>query len=249
MGTGNVATQLSLAMYAKGLQIVQIYGRHPELAGELSERVGSEPVSSPELITSEADLYILAVSDRAIAEVAAQLPFRCSWLLHTAGSVPVSVLQGFADHAGVLYPFQTLSKNRILDFEEVPLFVEALNPEDLPVLRDFAGILSAQVFEMSSEQRPVLHMAAVFACNFVNHFYALGAALLEKEKIPFSVLTPLMEETFRKASESGNPLQMQTGPAVRKDREVIEEHIRRLREHPEWQKLYIFVTESIMNMH
>ena len=249
LGSGNVATQLAHALYQKGIKILQIYSRTLASAQKLAAGVGAEAVNSLSLLDPSGDLYLMAVTDTAIPEIACQLPFRCPWLVHTAGSVSIRELNGMADHTGVLYPFQTISKYRIPDFGQVPFFVEVADPADMKNLIDFAGILSAHVYEMNSEKRLRLHLAGVFVSNFVNHFYAIGASLLEKEGLPFSVMVPLMEETFRKASESGNPALVQTGPASRGDRAVIENQILQLKDYPDWQKLYIFVTESILKEH
>jgi predicted short-subunit dehydrogenase-like oxidoreductase (DUF2520 family) len=164
-------------------------------------------------LPQHADIYIIAVKDSALQEVIEHLanrlqtstaPFRegmgvgCAPLLvHTAGSMPLSVFDGYACRAGVLYPMQTFSMDREVDFHEIPLFIEG----DDPRIRAVAESLSAHVYELSTADRKYLHLAAVFACNFANHCYTLAADVLAKKGLPFDVMLPLVDETARKVHE------------------------------------------------
>ena len=124
-----------------------------------------------------------------------------SLFVHTAGSVPMSVWQGYANHYGVFYPMQTFSKKREVDFKEIPFFIESSEPKYVELLKEIAATMSQRVYEADSEQRKSLHLAAVFTCNFTNHMYALAADLLEKYQLPFEVMLPLIDETARKVHE------------------------------------------------
>ena len=145
---------------------------------------------------------------------------------------------------GVLYPLQTFSKQRKVSFDEIPFFVEANQREDVDLLKSIASALSDQIYEVTPEQRKSLHLAAVFACNFTNHMYALAAGLLEKYGLPFDVLLPLIDETAGKVHEL-SPLIAQTGPAVRYDRNVINNHLNMLADEPAIQEIYRIVSENI----
>ncbi len=164
--------------------------------------------------------------------------------VHTAGSIPMNIWQGHVARYGVLYPMQTFSKQREVDFGQIPCFVESNSEEDVQLLKDIASALSEKVYEASSEQRKSLHLAAVFTCNFTNHMYVLAAELLKKYGLPFEAMLPLIDETARKVHEL-EPLAAQTGPAVRYDENVIDEHLRMLADEPQMLELYREISENI----
>ena len=142
---------------------------------------------------------------------------------------------------------QTFSKQREVDFGQIPFFVEGNSEEDMQLLKDIASALSEKVYEANSEQRKSLHLAAVFTCNFTNHMYALAAELLKKYELPFEAMLPLIDETARKVHEL-EPFVAQTGPAVRYDKNVINEHLRMLADEPQMQELYREISENIHRM-
>ena len=160
----------------------------------------------------------------------------------------MSVWEGHAERYGVFYPMQTFSKQREVNFQEVPFFVEAKRPEDVEFLKAVAATLSEKVYEASSEQRKSLHLAAVFICNFTNHMYALAADLLEKYNLPFDVMLPLIDETARKVHELA-PRDAQTGPAVRYDENVMNNHLAMLVDSPALQEIYKLMSKSIHEHH
>lgn len=170
-------------------------------------------------LPQDADVYIIAVKDSALQEVISKVTKgrEGQLFLHTAGSMPLSVFEGYADNAGVLYPMQTFSMDREVDFREIPLFIEGADPR----IRAVAESLSAHVYELSTADRKYLHLAAVFACNFANHCYTLAADVLQKKGLPFDVMLPLVDETARKVHEL-HPTEAQTGPAVRGDQNVMQ---------------------------
>jgi len=144
---------------------------------------------------------------------------------------------------------QTFSKQRIVDFSNIPLFIEAAEEDDLKTLHQLANTITEAVYEMSSEDRKYLHVAAVFCCNFANHCSALSAKILEKHNIPFSVMLPLINETTRK-SHTISPQQAQTGPAVRHDMNVMNRHVSILQEEGEERmaEIYQMMSESIQDI-
>ena len=167
--------------------------------------------------------------------------------VHTAGSMPMAVWQGLALRHGVFYPMQTFSKGRSVDFDSVSFFVEANNQIDTETLKSLAKTLSPKVYEATSEQRMYLHMAAVFACNFTNHMYALSAHMLKKHGLPFESMLPLIDETARKVHEL-QPLEAQTGPAVRRDVNVMNKHLEMLVEEPKIRNIYKIISDNIQDL-
>ena len=247
IGAGNLATQLAIAMFESGICIQQVYSRTLESAKELAQKVNADFINELSKLAVTADLYIIAVKDSAIQEVLENISEEEDRLIvHTAGSVPMSILRGFSHNIGFFYPLQTFSKFRKVDFSNIPICIEANHPSNLLKLERLAEKLSSSVYQVNSEERKTLHVAAVFVNNFVNHFFTIGAEILHDIKLDFDLLKPLIHETANKI-DSLHPLEAQTGPARRNDQTVINAHLKLLHNNPELQKIYSFVTESILN--
>ena len=246
IGAGNLATNLAKALYYKGFRIVQVYSRTEESARALAEKVEADYTTDLQEISKDAKLYIVSLKDAAFVELLPQITEgkQKSLLVHTAGSV----WEGHVERYGVFYPMQTFSKQREVDFQEVPFFIEAKRAEDTELLKAIASTLSEKVYEADSEQRKSLHLAAVFICNFTNHMYALAADLLEKYNLPFEVMLPLIDETARKVHELA-PRDAQTGPAVRYDENVMSNHLAMLVDSPALQEIYKLMSKSIHEHH
>ncbi|HOI48680.1 MAG TPA: F420-dependent NADP oxidoreductase [Prolixibacteraceae bacterium] len=248
IGAGNLATHLAMALTAAGNQVVQVYSQTAASASALAEKTGAGWTTSPAAIVRDAQIYFLAVKDSAMLPVLRESGLSGQLLVHCAGSVPMTVLHGFSDQVGVLYPLQTFSKNREVNFRTIPVFIEAATPDVETILRGVASQLSETVVNASSEQRQALHLAAVFACNFVNHFYAVAEELCAANHLSFDYLKPLIRETARKI-ETISPFEAQTGPAVRFDRNVMDTHLAALGKFPGFQNLYETVSQSIFDLH
>lgn len=238
VGSGNVAEAFALAIAdCWGVELCQIVARNKERAAEIAVKAGCRWSDDFDEVEA-ADLYIIAVSDRAVESVAEKLHrAEESVVVHTAGSVAVEVLGD--ENCGVLYPFQTFTKGRRVDFTEVPLFVEGCDEHSAQLIEEFANLLSRRVYRADSACRREIHLVGVFACNFVNALYAMAAdRLAESEGLPFDVLRPLILETAAKAVDAEHPRHVQTGPAVRGDKAVAERHVAMLNSDPEKQRLY-----------
>lgn len=248
IGAGNLATQLALALVEKGMLVTQVFSRKTESAKELAEKINAEFTTDLSLLKKDADLYIIAVRDSAIPEVLENLNLDENKLIvHTAGSVPMNILEGFSANYGVFYPLQTFSKSRKVDFSNVPICIEANHPANLLKLEKLGTQLSGSVNQINSEERKTLHLAAVFTNNFVNHLYTIGADILHDKKLDFDLLKPLIAETAAKVQEL-EPIEAQTGPAKRYDKSIIDAQLNMLENRPEYRKIYSFVTESIFQL-
>jgi len=246
IGAGNLAVNLAKSLYKNGFKIIQVYSRTEESAASLAKIVDSEWVTDLKDLTLDAVLYIVSLTDSAFAELLPEIVAGKGGALfiHTAGSIPMNIWEGKTSRYGVLYPMQTFSKQREVDFKDIPIFVEAADREDVELLRTIASMLSDSVFEADSEQRKNLHLAAVFACNFANHMYVLTADILKKYDLPFNVMLPLIDETARKVHELP-PLKAQTGPAIRYDENVILIHTEMLSNEPAVKDIYRILSENI----
>ena len=245
IGAGNLATHLGKALHAAGHDMVQVFSRTMQSAETLASLLDAEPLTNMAQVRDDADVYIFSVKDSALEQLVSQL---CGGekkvFLHTAGSMPMSVFRGKALHYGVLYPMQTFSKQREVDFSIIPCFIEANDEFALKQIESLAGQISHRVYQLSSEDRKYLHLSAVFACNFANHCYAASQELLQQHGIPFDVMLPLIDETAAKV-HGMTPKEAQTGPAVRYDENVIGKQIQLLENQPYFQKIYDCMSKSI----
>ena len=245
IGAGNVAHHLIRQIERHSdLSLVEVYARTPERIRKLFPSVVF--TNNIEGL-KEADLYVIAVSDDAIATISAQLPFLNRLVVHTSGTQSLSVLSDKNKRA-VWYPLQTFSKEKEIDFKEMPICIEATNEEDYKTVERFTQLLFCKSYRMTSGQRKALHVAAVFSSNFVNHLYALGEQVCIENQIPFEVLQPLIQETANKINTL-SPTAAQTGPASRKDSTTTESHTEFLKEDPRLQNLYKLLTASIQESH
>lgn len=245
IGAGNLATHLGKALHAAGHDMIQVFSRTMQSTEALASLLDAEPLTDISQVRDDADVYIFSVKDSALEQLISQL---CGGekkvFLHTAGSMPMSVFRGKALHYGVLYPMQTFSKQREVDFSIIPCFIEANDEFALKQIEGLAGQISHRVYQLSSEDRKYLHLSAVFACNFANHCYAASQELLQQHGIPFDVMLPLIDETAAKV-HGMTPKEAQTGPAVRYDENVIGKQIQLLENQPYFQKIYDCMSKSI----
>jgi len=242
LGTGNVATHLFTAINkTRNFKIIQVYNHSPESL----ESFRNVPVTTRFQDILKAHLYLICVKDDQILEVSKNLVSNSALVVHTAGGKAVEILDTH-ERTGVFYPLQTFSKKRKMEFEDIPICLEALNENDYQILEDLARELKGKVYRIDSAQRRSLHVAAVFVSNFVNYLYTEGEQICREHQIPFEILLPLIKETAHKSSLM-SPYQAQTGPALRNDREVIEGHLDQLT--PQQKEIYTLLTHSIQNLH
>ena len=247
LGAGNVATHMSIALKKAGFSIKCVYSKTINAARNLALKVDSHYTNDIIHIPSEADLYIVAVKDEVVEQIIDAIKLEFEIIVHTAGSISMDVFKDKFENCGVFYPLQTFSKDRELDFSNIPICIESNNEILESKLLNLAKCLSNSVHVIDSEKRKKLHLAAVFACNFANHMYSMATEILSQPDIPFDLLKPLIAETAQKAIDS-DPLKAQTGPAVRNDQNVIKKHLKMLKDNPEFEKIYRFVSDSIFKL-
>lgn len=248
IGAGNVATHLVNHLHIAGFSILQVFSRTENAAQSLADMVNAGWTTNVAELVPTADIYILALKDSAIVPFLENAQLQGKFLIHCSGSLSIDVLKEFSHHAGVFYPLQTFSKARNIDFKEVPVFLESTSLFMKERLDELARKLTSKIYFANSRQRLILHIAAVFSCNFVNHFYTIAEQILDENNFGFEILRPLMEETLDKI-KTLKPFDAQTGPAVRNDSNIIDKHIKILADHPEIQKIYSMVSEHIYKLH
>lgn len=256
IGSGNLATQLGLALHKEGYLISQVYSRSQKNASILSKKLKAEAISNIKKLSTDSTIYIIAIKDDAIESVAKQLKLKDKIVVHTSGSVSMDVLKKSSKNYGVFYPLQTFSKEKQsrpngrgqsfgrANFKTIPICIEASNSSTSTTLQYFAKSISGNVQKVNSEQRKKIHLAAVFACNFSNHMYAIAEQLLAKDKLSLDLLKPLIEETANKIKEN-KPSRVQTGPASRNDKKTMDAHLKLLSKEKNLQKIYELISKSI----
>jgi len=244
IGAGNVASHLAKALYAAQLQIVQVWSFHHENAVTLADQVDARAIKNLTDLDFQADVCLIAVKDDAIGGIANELAGFKGLIAHTSGAVNLNVFAAGFENYGVFYPLQTFSKSKKVSFSNIPICLEANSDVALQLLKNIGHKLSNTVTAVDSEKRKVLHLAAVFACNFTNHLYALAEEILAANAIDFDMIRPLISETASKVQEA-LPLEVQTGPAIRNDEVTLSKHIELLQKQPQLLEIYKTLSESI----
>jgi predicted short-subunit dehydrogenase-like oxidoreductase (DUF2520 family) len=242
IGSGNVAQHLIQAFAkSKEIEVSQVFSRQKETIVPLLD---SNKITANYNELIKADLYIIAVSDDAIANVSSQLPFKNRLVVHTSGSIPLDSLDS-KNRKGIFYPLQTFTKGKAIDFSQIPICLESENDSDYQLLEKVAKTISNNSFKSNEKQRKALHISAVFVNNFVNEMYRIGNEICEENKIPFELLKPLILETVNKIMTL-SPAAAQTGPAKRNDTQTIEAHLDFL-SNENHATIYKILTQSIQN--
>lgn len=240
IGSGRVANKLALYL-SQTTNILSIHSLEADRLRNLAQIINAKAVSDIHELDSEAELTIIAVSDDQIQAVAEQLD-KTKAVIHTSGSIGIEVFEGF-DKAGILYPLQTFSVDRVIDISRIPFLIEATNADFMEDLKAFTSSkLSSNIYEVDSEKRSKIHVAAVFANNFTNYLWSISEEVLKKEGIELDILEPLLTESIQKAIVEGT-MPSQTGPAIRGDEKVIEKHLNYLEGKP--KEVYELLTNAI----
>lgn len=242
IGSGNLAHHL-IEAFTKSptVEVIQVFARQKK---SVITQFNSKKIIDNFDNLAAADLYIIAVADDAIAKVSSQIPFENRLVVHTSGTVSMNSLDS-KNRKGIFYPLQTFSKNKAVDFSQIPFCLESENETDFELLKNVGEAVSNSVFEMNSQQRKALHVSAVFVNNFVNHLYQMGQEICNENNVPFEILKPLILETANKVMTL-SPIEAQTGPAKRNDTKTIEAHLAILTNENQ-ATIYKILTQSIQN--
>jgi predicted short-subunit dehydrogenase-like oxidoreductase (DUF2520 family) len=245
IGSGNVATVLGRLIKAKGHKILQVISRNIDHAKILADELECDFSNYEGVTNPAADMYIVSINDSTLYDLSKTFSLENKLIVHTAGSVPIDVLQNISTNYGVMYPLQTLRKE-IECINPIPFLVNANNPSSKKIIIDFVATFSSHVKMVEDDEKLKLHLAAVLVNNFTNHLYAMAADFCEKEKVDFDLLKPLIKETTERML-THSPKEMQTGPALRNDVYTLDKHLKLLATHPKLKYVYLKMSEAIMN--
>ncbi|CAN5201486.1 DUF2520 domain-containing protein [soil metagenome] len=249
IGSGNLAWHLAPALDNVGFSVREIYSPNRKHAEALADRTyQAEVKQSMDFCESSSRIFIIAASDDAINEIAEEIILpEDSFLIHTSGSQPLSVLRSSgSDNIGSFYPLQTFTKNKKADFKTIPIFIEGSNQTTEKTMTLMAKALGCSIKKISSEDRKALHVAAVFASNFTNHMLMLSKEILHQNSLSFDLLKPLITETINKSLTIG-PEKTQTGPAFRSDLEILDSHMEFLKDDRKTAEIYQLISQSIID--
>lgn len=251
LGTGNVAWHLARTLENKGHVISHIYDREIDKAEKFAlDYFNATTSDSLDLTDINAALFIMAIADDSIEEVAQELKLPVeATLVHTSGTIPLNSL-GYAQthNIGVFYPLQTFSKGKDLDFADIPICLEGESDETIELLRGIANSISNSVHLLNSNQRKAIHLSAVFACNFTNHMFSISKGIMESNSLEFDLLKPLIVETLNKSFDIG-PENAQTGPAKRGDMETLDKQFDSLSNDPQVADIYKLISQNIIDFY
>jgi predicted short-subunit dehydrogenase-like oxidoreductase (DUF2520 family) len=245
IGAGKVATQLARSFIDSGLNVTWVWSHTNKSASLFSTISGCEIIEKITDPLPAVDLVIISIKDDAVADIAGLLAPDSYSVVHTSGSLDINVLKNISPDTGVFYPLQTFSEGRNVSLKDVPICIEATGDQLKEKLCNLAECIGSKVVITGSEQRLCLHIAAVFACNFTNYLYGLSEKVLKKSGFDLSLLYPLILETTAKVLKNYPDL-VQTGPAVRGDKRIIENHIAWLKGMPELKEVYELLSNQLM---
>lgn len=250
IGSGNVAWHITKALKNIDCKINQVYSKNRDNALRLALRLNCDYTDSLSDLNTDSDLYLIMINDDAIIETVSKMPLlnNRQIVAHTSGSVPSTILSKKYEHYGSFYPLQTFLRNQDVDVSEVPFLVYGNTPESLRFLRMTATKLSSNVSEVNDYERLHYHLSAVFINNFTNHIACIADQLLDKCNLDSSILSPLIETTFKKIIQ-GNTCANQTGPAIRNDRKLIKKHLQLLKDDDTWKNVYKSISDSIKDQY
>lgn len=246
IGSGNVATKLAISLFEEGISIKEIYSPTIANAQKLALVVDATPIESINKLSTNIDIIIISISDNALKEIELPEFDENTIICHTSGSVNIDILNKYTNY-GVFYPLQTFSKKVDIDISEVPFCIEANTESNINTLTLLAEQISDNVSIVTSLEREKMHLAAVFINNFTNAMYSIAEDLMQESGLDFDYLKPLIKETAKKAINH-SPIEIQTGPAVRNDKNIIKKHIQDLDNNEDYAALYKQVSDLIYKL-
>ena len=245
IGTGNVALQLSKLFLKNKFKIDGVYGRSNFSDSRIDNNLFIDKISK---ISKNSDLYLVAVSDDSYMDLLKNIPLKNKLIVHTSGSLVSEMLNSFSNRWGCIYPLQTIKKNQLVEWNNIPFFVEASNVNDLKLLTNFCIANNLQYSVKNSSQRNQIHIAAVATNNFIYFLLSTIKEYCDKNEINFKTLKPLMDKSLNNILNFPAH-QLQTGPAIRKDLKLIERHLESLKTEEDFKDIYQLFSEKILKKH
>jgi predicted short-subunit dehydrogenase-like oxidoreductase (DUF2520 family) len=243
IGSGKVAASLSDSLKRK-YEILQVYSKTIANARKLGVKIGCGYTNDLKKVSTNADLYIVAVKDDVIEDVCKKLRLPGKIVVHTSGSTGISVLKKVSDKCGVIWPMYSFAGKTNLA-PGTPFCIEASDKKTENQLTGLVKELKGKPYYIDSEKWAKIHMTAVFVNNFPNHLFTIAETLCKEAGIPFNLFFPLAKETFENITRQ-SPALSQTGPASRNEKKILKKHLEILKPNPMYADIYKVVTKSII---
>lgn len=195
------------------IESVNLIGARGRVGSAVTARLAERGV---ELRERGAELVLLCVPDRAIADVASKIA-PGPWVAHVSGGTPLAALDPHVRRFS-LHPLQTFTHDRgpeQLDGAWAAITGETGKARE--VANQLAALLGLRSFALADGRRALYHAGAVIASNYLVTLRRIAGELLAEADVPPEALDPLM----RRVIDNGFQL---TGPIERGDWETIERH-------------------------
>ena len=249
IGTGNLAFHICNVLKKEGFNLQLIIGRNKTKVAEIGKKFKVSYTNQISLIPENIDLIFVCVKDDAVEEVIKSIKTDVSnrIIIHTSGSLAIDVIKKKTKNAGVFYPVFSFNKNRNVNFKKIPVLIETSKGKAQQTISKMAQIITDNVISVNSEQRKKIHLAAVISNNFVNYLYTVAEDFLKENKLPFNLLVPLITDAALRLQDN-QPSKMQTGPALRGDKNILNKHLEMLK-NKEIIKIYTLLSKQIKARH
>lgn len=251
IGAGNVAYHIAHSFQAnQNVHLLQVFNhRNSKDAKQFSKQFKCDLIIDYKSINVSADIYIIAVKDDVIAEVAKNLSSLKlkGTIVHTSGSIDMSILKTVSKNIGVYYPLETFYKGANINWKTTPLLIEGSSKLIEGKIKQLATTVSKKVKAVDSKNRLQIHLAAVFACNFTNAMYVSAYEIIETSlsKKDTDLLLPIMQHSFQKL-QNVHPKKAQTGPAMRNDKLVMKKHLALIKNNTQLTQVYKTLSDLII---
>ena len=236
LGGGRAAWAFGTAWRGAGEPLSGVWLRS-ESASRLPELLETRRLD-PAALAETSDLLLIAVTDRAIAEVADLIPPAKAIVFHASGSLR-AVRGGFS-----LHPLRALPPaGEPCDLRGTPLIFEGAHRETAQRVAATAG---GRFIEISGDDKPLYHAAAVFGANYVAASLDIANVLMNQAGL--ENVREDLAELARSAIENwlrNEGAARFTGPAARGDRDIVEGHLRSLEGDTDIARIYELLADHI----
>jgi predicted short-subunit dehydrogenase-like oxidoreductase (DUF2520 family) len=238
VGTGPVGRALATAYAAGGGAVAVVVSRSEARAADVARRCGAARGSGDLAAVRSADVVVLAVPDRALAETAARLrPLALpagSLVLHTSGALAGSSVGAAASRAGSLHPLQSFpdaGDERLLAARVAGThwFHEGEGAAEAEAM---VAVWRGTMHRIAPGGKALYHAGAAVLSNHAVALFDAALSLFEAAGVPrreaHAPLAALLTGTSANVSSAGVPAAL-TGPIARGDVETVRGHVAALR--------------------
>ncbi len=232
IGGGRVGSCLA-AYFADAGLLEGITASSAEHSRQLAALYGL-PVMTNLGLWQAADVLLIAVPDRLVAVVAADLAAKAGpapkVVLHVSGSLglkPLEPLQALGAHIGSLHPLQSFAGGKT----QLAGVYMALDGDETAQAsgKELVRLLGGHAFSVPAGERAAYHAAACICSNYAVTVQALAQQLMTRwtgdSESAWKALLPLFEGTSTNLRSAANPQIVLTGPIGRGDTQTVAQHL------------------------